>query len=72
MAAIHFLRGHYEEATDIYKKILLDNREYIAVNLYIALSYYKLDYYDVSMEILNLYLASNPNSVIAMNLKACN
>lgn len=56
LAAIHFLRGHFEEATDIYKKLLLENREYLAINLYVALCYYKLDYYDVSLEILNSYL----------------
>jgi hypothetical protein len=26
LAAIHYLRTHYQEAIDIYKKILLDNR----------------------------------------------
>jgi intraflagellar transport protein 56 len=26
LAAIHYLRSHYQEAIDIYKKILLDNR----------------------------------------------
>jgi len=52
LLAIHFLRGHFEEATDIYKKLLLENREYLAINLYVALCYYKLDYYDVSLEIL--------------------
>ena len=34
--------------------------------------YYKLDYYDVSLEILAVYLQSNPDSAIGMNLKACN
>ncbi|XP_017462052.1 PREDICTED: intraflagellar transport protein 56-like, partial [Rhagoletis zephyria] len=38
----------------------------------IALCYYKLDYYDVSQEVLALYLAKNPSSIIAGNLKACN
>jgi intraflagellar transport protein 56 len=52
LAAIHYLRGHYEEATDAYKKLLLENREYTALNVYVALCYYKLDYYDVSIEIL--------------------
>ena len=28
LAAIHYLRGHFEEATDAYKKLLLENREY--------------------------------------------
>ena len=26
LAAIHYLRTHYQEAIDIYRKILLDNR----------------------------------------------
>lgn len=34
--------------------------------------YYKLDYYDVSQEVLSAYLQQHPDSVIAMNLKACN
>jgi intraflagellar transport protein 56 len=72
LAAIHYLRGHFEEATDIYKKLLLENREYFAINVYIALCYYKMDYYDVSLEILSAYLAQNPHSIIAVNLKACN
>lgn len=52
LAAIHYLRGHYEEATELYKKLLLENREYLAINVYVALCYYKMDYYDVSLEIL--------------------
>ena len=41
-----------QEATDIYKRLLLENREYLALNVYVALCYCKLDYYDVSLEIL--------------------
>lgn len=37
-----------------------------------ALCYYKLDYYDVSQEVLAVYLQSIPDSTIALNLKACN
>ena len=33
LAAIHFLRTHYQEAIDIYKKILLDNRYVIPTYL---------------------------------------
>ena len=57
LAAIHYLRSHYEEATEIYKRLLLENREFVAINLYVALCYYKMDYFDVSLEILNYYLA---------------
>ena len=34
--------------------------------------YYKLDYYDVSDEVLAAYLAEYSDSPIALNLKACN
>jgi intraflagellar transport protein 56 len=44
----------------------------MALNAYIAQCYYKLDYYDVSSEILGVYLAARPSSARALNLKACN
>uniref|UniRef100_A0A8C0AZ46 Intraflagellar transport protein 56 n=1 Tax=Buteo japonicus TaxID=224669 RepID=A0A8C0AZ46_9AVES len=72
LASIHYMRSHYQEAIDIYKRILLDNREYLALNVYVALCYYKLDYYDVSQEVLAVYLQQVPDSTIALNLKACN
>ncbi len=34
--------------------------------------YHKLDYYDVSQEMLSGYVQLNPDSVMATNLKACN
>jgi hypothetical protein len=43
-----------QEATDIYKGLLLDHRELLALNMYVALCYTKLDYYDVSQEILQV------------------
>ncbi|XP_015509305.1 intraflagellar transport protein 56 isoform X1 [Neodiprion lecontei] len=72
LASIHYLRAHYQEAIDIYKKILLENRDYLALNVYVALCYYKLDYYDVAQEVLQVYLQKHPDSAIAINLKACN
>jgi len=72
LASIHYLRNHFQEATDIYKRLLLENRDYTALNVYVALCYYKLDYYDVSLEILAAYLQVHPDSSIALNLKACN
>ncbi|GLD96465.1 hypothetical protein PINS_up005148 [Pythium insidiosum] len=72
LAAIHYLRGHYQEATDIYKRLLLENRDDIALNVYVAMCYYKLDYYDVSLEIMQAYLQAFPDSVVAVNVKACN
>ena len=43
------------QATDIYKRLLLESRD-IWPNVYVAMCYYKLDYYDVSLEILAVYL----------------
>eukprot|EP00736_Rhodelphis_marinus_P004432 Rmarinus@m.5735 len=72
LASVHYLRSHFQEATDTYKRLLLENREYTALNVYVALCYYKLDYYDVSLEILGVYLNNHPKSEIAINLRACN
>jgi len=41
------------------------------LNVYIAFCYYKLDIYDVALEILSSYLAKYPHSITAVNLKAC-
>ncbi|THD27062.1 Tetratricopeptide repeat protein 26 [Fasciola hepatica] len=71
LASIHCLRSHHQEAIDIYKRILLDNREYLALNVNIALCYYKIDYFDVSQEVLGIYLQKYPDSATAINLKAC-
>jgi hypothetical protein len=72
MAALHYLRSHFEEATEIYKKLLIENKDYHAINIYVALCYYKMDYYDVSLEILAVYLGLYPDSIVGMNLKSCN
>ncbi|VDK74060.1 unnamed protein product [Onchocerca ochengi] len=72
LAAMHYLRSHYQEAIDIYKKILGSKKNFIALNVYLALCYYKLDYYDDSLEVLQIYLNENPYSAVAINLRACN
>lgn len=47
-------------------------REFLALNIYISLCYYKLDYFDISQEVLDTYLTRHADSIIAINLKACN
>ncbi|KAF6774250.1 Tetratricopeptide repeat protein 26 [Paragonimus kellicotti] len=71
LASIHCLRSHHQEAIDIYKRILLDNRDFLALNVNIALCYYKIDYFDISQEVLGIYLQKYPDSATAINLKAC-
>lgn len=46
----------YLQATEIYKRLLLENRGELALNVYVAMCYYKMDYYDVALEILAVYL----------------
>lgn len=72
MAGLHYLRSHFEEATEIYKKLLIENKDYHAINIYVALCYYKMDYYDVSLDILAVYLGLHSDSIVGVNLKACN
>ncbi|XP_018322604.1 intraflagellar transport protein 56 [Agrilus planipennis] len=72
LASIHYMRAHYQEAINIYKKLLQRNRSNWALNVYMALCYYKLDYYDASQEALTIYLNQHSDSLIATNLKACN
>jgi intraflagellar transport protein 56 len=72
LAAVHFFRSHHQEAVDVYKRLLLEHRDDLAINVYIAMCYYKLDYYDVSLEILAVYLQGFPDSAQGINLKACN
>ncbi|SPP83361.1 intraflagellar transport protein 56 [Drosophila guanche] len=72
LASMHYLRAHYQEAIDVYKRVLVDNKDYMAINVYLALCFYKLDYYDMSQEVLDVYLSQHPDSTIAINLKACN
>jgi hypothetical protein len=37
-----------QEATDIYKRLLLEHRDFLALNVFVALCYARLDYFDVS------------------------
>uniref|UniRef100_A0A1I7XU91 TPR_REGION domain-containing protein n=1 Tax=Heterorhabditis bacteriophora TaxID=37862 RepID=A0A1I7XU91_HETBA len=43
----------------------------IALNVYMAMCYYKMDYFDVAQEVLAVYLRSFPDSPAALNLKSC-
>ncbi|XP_071774586.2 intraflagellar transport protein 56-like [Centroberyx gerrardi] len=72
LASIHCMRFHYQQAIEIYQHILARNRNYLALNVYVALCYYKMDYYEVSQQVLAVYLQSVPDSTVALNLMACN
>jgi intraflagellar transport protein 56 len=33
LASIHYLRSHFQEATDIYKRLLIESRDYLALQV---------------------------------------
>lgn len=73
MAYMSFLQQNYEEAIDIYKRLLVSHRgELGALHVYLSMCYLKMDYYDVSLELLAVYLENHRDSFMATNLKACN
>ena len=61
-----------QEVTEVYKRLLLEHRDFLALNVYLALCYSKLDYFDVNSEMLDGYLQQYADSAAAINLKACN
>jgi len=69
LAAMQYLKNDYEEATEVYKKIYMD-KKYDALNIYLAMCYYKLEFFDIALELVNHYLTIHKDSVIAYNLKA--
>uniref|UniRef100_H3APN1 Intraflagellar transport protein 56 n=1 Tax=Latimeria chalumnae TaxID=7897 RepID=H3APN1_LATCH len=57
LASIHYMRSHYQEAIDIYKRILLDNRESTPVNITVALCPLPLSFCTLlppELQVLNL------------------
>ncbi|XP_076866283.1 intraflagellar transport protein 56-like isoform X2 [Brachyhypopomus gauderio] len=62
-------RDHQSESGD--EESDYQHRQVLALHVYVALCYFKLDYYDVSQQVLDIYLHSFPDSISALNLKAC-
>ncbi|EAY14740.1 hypothetical protein TVAG_038480 [Trichomonas vaginalis G3] len=71
LAAIHYMRSHFQEAIDIYQKLLMEHPDFLALNVYIAMCQFKLDNYDESNEAVDVYLQINSDSAVALNLKSC-
>jgi intraflagellar transport protein 56 len=69
LAALQFLKNEFDEAIEIYKKIYMD-KKYDALNIYLAMCYYKLEYFDIALDLVNHYLTIHKDSVVANNPKA--
>ena len=71
LAAIHYLRANYQEAIDLYQKLLTEHPDYIALNVYIAMCLFKLEQYQESNDAVDQYLSAISDSAVALNLKSC-
>lgn len=72
-AAMLYAQGLYQGATDHYKRLVNENRDNgVALNVYVAMCYFKLGYFEVSQEALSVYEQMHGDSIFAKNLKACN
>ncbi len=72
VGAIHYFRGHFDDCIELYKKILQQQKKNVALNVYLALCYYRQEFFEVSQEIVEAYLSKHPKSLFAVNLQACN
>lgn len=74
LAFTSFTQRNFQESIEIYKRLLQQRAhdELSAVHVYLAMCYFKADYYDVALELIAVYLAAHPDSFFASNVKACN
>ena len=49
-AALQYLKGEFEEAIDIYKRIYMD-KKFDALNIYLAMCYLKEEYFDIALDL---------------------
>ena len=43
------------------------DKKYDAINIYLSMCYYKLEFYDVALDLVNKYLQSHSDSIIGNN-----
>lgn len=74
LAFTSFSQRNFQESIEIYKRLLQRSTsdDLGAVHVYLAMCYFQSDYFDVSLELLAVFLASHTDSFFASNLKACN
>ncbi|KAF0698260.1 Aste57867_11117 [Aphanomyces stellatus] len=71
-AAVLYHQRNFQGAVDVYKRLLSRDESMAAIQVYLAMCYYHLEYFDISSEMLATYLSLDPQSIVAKNLLACN
>jgi intraflagellar transport protein 56 len=51
---------------------MIEKKDFHAINLYVVLCCYQMDYYDVLLDILAVHLGHNSDPMLGVNLKAFN
>ncbi|TNJ29487.1 Intraflagellar transport protein IFT56 [Giardia muris] len=70
LAAVHFLRTHYQQALECYEEVLTTQPECYAIYMHMALCYYKLGDYAKSEDCLVTYRENAEDSFASLNLLA--
>jgi intraflagellar transport protein 56 len=71
LAAIHFMRANFQDAIELYQRLLQQHPDFLALNVYIAMCQFKLDQFEEANESVDQYLAVSSDSAVGLNLKAC-
>jgi len=71
LASLYYMRSNFNEAIEIYQRILEVYPDFNALYVYIAMCFYKLDNFEQANEYVDQYLSKNTDSAIALNLKSC-
>jgi intraflagellar transport protein 56 len=59
LAAVHLMRTHDQEAIQIFRRLLMQHPEFLALNVYVAVCQFKLEQHDESNEVGDLCLGEN-------------
>lgn len=71
LAAIHYTRSNFQDAIELYQKIIAMFPNYLAIYVYIAMCQFKLDQFEECNDSVDQYLAENSDSAVSLNLKSC-
>jgi len=70
LAAVHYLRTHYQQALECYEEVLATDENAFAVLMGMALCRYRLGDYDACMQLLGEYREACEDSITSINLMA--
>uniref|UniRef100_A0A1I7ZQK1 TPR_REGION domain-containing protein n=1 Tax=Steinernema glaseri TaxID=37863 RepID=A0A1I7ZQK1_9BILA len=70
LATINYMRSHFHDAQEIYKRLAESNESFHAIAIYLGMCMYRQDYFEPALRLTNDYLSTHNDSVTVINLKA--